>query len=57
MFLRMEGPSVFSIAGLFQGKYTVEEGKVKSRVLEQEIPLQSFIGQIEEIMKKAKASE
>lgn len=57
LFLRMEEPSVFSVPGLFQGKYTVEEGKVKSRVLEQEISLQSFIGQIEAIMKRAEGDQ
>ena len=56
LFLRIEKLPIFRVAGLFQGKYTIEEGKVKNKVLEREIPLNSFIGQIEEIMKKAKGS-
>lgn len=57
LFLRIEELPIFKVAGLFQGKYTIEDGKVKNKVLEQEMSLDSFIGQIEKIMKKAKGSE
>jgi len=57
LFLRLEKLPVFRVAGLFQGKYTIEDGKVKNKVLEREIPLDSFIGQIKDIVKKARASE
>ena len=57
LFLRIEKSPIFRVAGLFQGKYTIEDGKAKNEVLEREISLDIFIGQIEEIMKKAKASE
>ncbi len=57
LFLRIEELPIFRIAGLFQGKYTIEDGKAKNEVLEREISLDIFIDQIEEIMKKAKASE
>ncbi|GAJ01726.1 unnamed protein product, partial [marine sediment metagenome] len=48
---------IFRVAGLFQGKYTIEDSKVKNKVLEREMSLDSFIGQIEEVMKKAKESQ
>lgn len=57
LFLNIERLPIFRVAGLFQGKYTIEDGKVKNKVLEREIPLNNFIGQIEEIMKKTRASE
>jgi len=57
LFLRLEELPIFRVAGLFQGKYTIEEGRVKNKVLEREIPLDSFINQIEKVMKKAKGSE
>jgi len=57
LFLRLEELPVFRVAGLFQGKYTIEDGKVKNKVLEREIPLDSFIGQIKELMKEAKGSQ
>jgi len=57
LFLRIEELPIFRIAGLFQGKYIIEDGKAKNEVLEREISLDIFIDQIEEIMKKAKASE
>ena len=57
LFLRIEKLPIFRVAGLFQGKYTIREGKVINKILEWEIPLESFIGQIQEIMKKVKGSE
>lgn len=57
LFLRIEELPIFRVTGLFQGKYTIEDGKVKNKVLEWEIPLDSFVGQIEDLMKKAKRSE
>ena len=57
LFLRLEELPVFRVAGLFQGKYTIEDGKVKNKVLEREIPLDSFIGQIKELTKEAKGSQ
>jgi len=54
---RIEKLPIFRVAGLFQGKYTIEEGKVKNKLLEWEIPLNIFIGQIEEIMKKAEGRQ
>ena len=57
LFLRIEELPIFRVAGLFQGKYTIREGKVINKILEWEMPLESFIGQIEEIIKRAKASE
>ncbi len=50
LFLRIEKLPIFKVAGLFQGKYTIEDGKVKNKVLEQEILLDSLISQIREIM-------
>lgn len=57
LFLSSETLPVFLVVGLFQGKYTIEEGKVKNRILGLEIPLESFIGQIEVIMKRAEGSQ
>ena len=57
LFLRMEKPPLLSVAGLFQGKYTVEEGKVKNRILGLDVPLDSFISQIKGILEKAKRSQ
>lgn len=57
LFLRLKELPIFRVAGLFQGKYTIEEGRVKNKVLEREISLDSFIDQIEKAMKKAEGSE
>jgi len=57
LFLRIEKLPILKVAGLFQGKYTIEDGKVKNKVLKQEIPWDIFIDQIEEIMKKAEGSQ
>ena len=57
LFLRIEKLPILKVAGLFQGKYTIEDGKVKNKVLEREIPLDIFIDQIEEIMKKAEGNQ
>lgn len=57
LFLRLKELPIFRVAGLFQGKYTIEEGRVKNKVLEREISLDSFIDQIEKAMKKAEGNE
>ena len=57
LFLRMEKLPLFSVAGLFQGKYTIEEGRVKNRILGLEVPLDSFISQIKGILQKAKRGQ
>ena len=57
LFLRMEKLPLFSVAGLFQGKYTIEENRVKNRILGLDVPLGSFISQIKGIMEKAKRSQ
>jgi len=49
--------SIFRVTGLFQGKYTIEDGKVKSKALEQEVSLDSFVDQIQQIMQKAKGGQ
>ena len=57
LFLRMEKLPLFSVTGLFQGKYTIEDGIAKNRMLGVEIPLDSFIGQIKGTLEKAKGSQ
>ncbi len=57
LFLKMEKLPLFSVAGLFQGKYTIEENRVKNRILGLEVPLDSFISQIKGILEKAKRSQ
>ncbi|TKJ48031.1 hypothetical protein CEE34_00960 [Candidatus Aerophobetes bacterium Ae_b3a] len=57
LFLRMEKLPLFSVVGLFQGKYTIEEDRVKNRILGLEVPLDSFISQIKGILQKAKRSQ
>jgi len=57
LFLRMEEVPVFLVAGLFQGKYTIEEGRVKNRILGLDVPLDSFISQIKGTLEKAKGSQ
>ncbi len=57
LFLRVEELPIFRVAGLFQGKYTIEGEKAKNKVLEQEISLDILIDQIEEIMKKAEGNQ
>ncbi len=56
LFLRKKLP-LFSVAGLFQGKYTIEEGRVKNGILGLEVPLDSFISQIKGILEKVKRSQ
>ncbi len=56
LFLKMEKLPLFSVTGLFQGKYTIEENRVKNRILGLEVPLDSFISQIKGILEKAKRS-
>ena len=57
LFLRLKELPIFRVAGLFQGKYTIENGKAKNKILKQEIPLDNFIHEIEQIMKRAKGSQ
>ncbi len=57
LFLRMEKLPLFSVAGLFQGKYTIEDGIAKNRILGVEIPLDSFISQIKGTLEKVKGSQ
>ena len=57
LFLKMEKLPFFSVAGLFQGKYTIEENRVKNRILGLDVLLDSFISQIEGILEKAKRSQ
>ena len=56
LFLRMDNLPLFSVTGLFQGKYTIEEGRVKNRILGLDVPFGSFISQIKGILEKAKGS-
>ncbi len=56
LFLKREKLPLFSVTGLFQGKYTIEENRVKNRILGLDVPLDSFIGQIKGIVEKAKGS-
>ena len=56
LFLRREKLPLFSVTGLFQGKYTIEENRVKNRILGLDVLLDSFISQIEGILEKAKGS-
>ncbi len=57
LFLRMEKMPLFSVAGLFQGKYSIEDGIAKNRILGVEILLDSFISQIKGSLEKAKGSQ
>jgi len=57
LFLKIEELPIFRVAGLLQGKYTVWEGRIRNRVLEREIPLESFIDQIQKIIEEAKGSQ
>jgi len=57
LFLRSEEVPVFLVTGLFQGKYTIEEGRVKNRILGLNVPLGSFISQIEGTLQKARGSQ
>ncbi len=57
LFLKREEVSTFLVAGLFQGKYTIEDGIARNRILGVEIPLDSFISQIKNSMERAAGSE
>ena len=57
LFLRMEKLPLFSVTGLFQGKYTIEDGRARNNILGVEIPLDSLISQIKESLERAKGSE
>ncbi len=57
LFLKKERPTIFRVAGLFQGKYTVEDGRAKNKVLGREIPLDILVSQIKEIMKEARVNQ
>lgn len=57
LFLRMEDMPLFSVTGLFQGKYTIEDGVARNRMQGVEIPLDSFISQIRGNLEKVKGSE
>lgn len=57
LFLKKERPTIFRVVGLFQGKYTVEDGRAKNKVLGREIPLDSFVSQIREIIKEARGNQ
>ncbi len=57
LFLKMENLPLFSVAGLFQGKYTIEDGIARNRILGVEIPLDSFISQIRGALERAERSQ
>ncbi len=57
LFLRMEKLPLFSVTGLFQGKYSIEDGIAKNRMLGVETPLNSFISQIKDTLEKAGGSQ
>ena len=57
LFLKSETPTVFRVAGLFQGKYTIENGIARNRMLGEEIPLDNLISQIKGNLEKIKGSE
>ena len=57
LFLRMENMLLFSVAGLFQGKYTIEDGIARNQMLGKEIPLDNFISQVKGILEKTKGSQ
>lgn len=57
LFLKRENMPLFSVTGLFQGKYSIEDGIAKNRMLGVEIPLNSFISQIKDTLEKAKRSQ
>ncbi len=57
LFLRTEKPPLFSVAGLFQGKYTIEDGRARNRILGIESPLDSFINQIKGNLEETKGSQ
>ena len=54
LFLRMEDMPLFSVTGLFQGKYTIENGIARNQTLGKEIPLDSFISQVKGSLEKVK---
>lgn len=57
LFLKREKLPLFSVTGLFQGKYTIEDGMARNRVRGEEIPLDSFISQIKGSLEKVKGIE
>ncbi len=57
LFLKREKLPLFSVTGLFQGKYTIEDGIAKNRMLGLEVPLDNFISQIKGTLEKAAGSE
>ena len=57
LFLKKESLPLFSVTGLFQGKYTIEGGIARNNMLGVEIPLDDFVSQIKNSMEKAAGSE
>jgi len=57
LFLRMENMPLFSVAGLFQGKYSIEDGIARNRSLGVEIPLDNFLSQIKGSLETAEGSQ
>lgn len=57
LFLKRVKLSLFSVTGLFQGKYTIEDGIAKNRMLGVEIPLDTFISRIKGSLERVKESE
>jgi hypothetical protein len=57
LFLKKERLTIFRVAGLFQGKYTVEDGRAKNKVLGREIPLDILVSQINDIRKEARVNQ
>ncbi len=49
---RTDGKTFLKVAGLFQGKYTVESGMAKNRVLGLEIPVEQFTNHVREMVNK-----
>lgn len=47
---RMDGEPFLKVAGLFQGKYTVENGTAKNKVLGLEIPIEQFTSHVREMV-------
>lgn len=52
---RMDGTTFLKVAGLFQGKYTVENGTAKNKVLELEIPVEQFVSHVREVVNEQRS--
>jgi len=48
--IRTDGEPFLKVAGLFQGKYTIENGTAKNKVLGLEIPVEQFTSHVREMV-------